>query len=178
MKKTIMLLAVLGSFALAGAVQANTLTLANGSPQVTGTGPFTWNYSVLWSNSTLFLNDFVSLTGAQGITSATAPAGWLATITGGGTGVTWEWIGGTTPLGAGQGTITGFTLVSSYGTSAIGGYNSQDHVFTTGLLSTASGSVFVPAVITVPDGGSAVAFLGIALAGIEAARRMFRVRKA
>jgi hypothetical protein len=32
--------------------------------------------------------------------------------------------------------------------------------------------------LTVPEGGSALALLGIALAGIEGARRVFRARKA
>jgi hypothetical protein len=179
MKKTIMLMAVLGSFALALTAHANTLTLLNGSPQVTGGGPFTWNYTVQWANSTLQTGDFVMLTGGAGITGAAGPAGWTATFTA--TSATWTWngsMGSPFPLGSGTGNIAGFSLTSTFSLHANGHYNSQDHVNSgagAGTISTASGSVDVP---SAPDSGTTVGLLGLALAGIEGVRRMIHARKA
>jgi hypothetical protein len=177
MKKFFTLLAVMGGMALASGAYANSLTLVNDSP--TFTGSFDWNYHVDWANSTLMTGDFVKLTGIAGVTTAAGPAGWTAVVSGGGTVVTWTWSGASpTPLGAGSGTITGFTLHSTFGTAASAPYNSADHVNSgagAGNVSTVTG--FVGGPTGLPDGGSAVTLLGIALAGIEGARRLL-ARKA
>jgi hypothetical protein len=175
MKKTIMLIAVLGGLGLAAVANANSLTLVNDSPPVTGT--YNWNYHVDWSNSTLNTGDFVTITGVTGVDSVTGPAGWTGSFTA--TTVKWTWTGGTTPLGSGTGTISGFTYHSVNGGDTAAAYNTQDHVNSglgKGKVSTVTG--FVSAAAAVPDGGSAVTLLGIALAGIEGARRMLRTRKA
>jgi hypothetical protein len=177
MKKLFTLIAVLGGMALASGAYANSLTLVNDAVPVTGS--FDWNYHVDWANSTLITGDFVHLTGLAGVTSAAGPAGWTAVVSGGGTVVTWTWSGASpTPLGSGTGTITGFTLHSTFGTGTAAPYNTQDHVNSgqgAGLVSTVTG--FVSAPTGLPDGGSAVTLLGIALAGIEGARRLL-ARKA
>jgi hypothetical protein len=179
MKKLFILLAVLGGMALASGAYANSLTLVNDTPPTTGS--FDWNYHVDWANSTLNNGDFVTISsGAGGVTSATGPAGWTATFSGGANGsVTWTWNGGTLALGSGQGTITGFSFHSTFGTGHASPYNSLDQVNSgagAGLNSTVTG--FVSAPNALPDGGSAVTLLGIALAGIEGARRLLRTRKA
>ncbi len=172
MKKTITLIAVIWGLVLAGsALQANTLTLVNSATPVTGT--YDWHYDVVYVNSALEDGDFVSLTGAGNIISATGPAGWMVTFTS--SSVLWTWMGGSTTLGA-FGSLTGFDLHSTSGVATSGHYDSQDHVATgsgAGMISTASGSVDVP----VPEGGSALVLLGIALTGIEGMRRVVR-RKA
>jgi hypothetical protein len=179
MKKLFILLAVLGGMALASGAYANSLTLVNDNPPTTG--GFDWNYHVDWANSTLNNGDFVTISsGAGGVTSAAGPAGWTATFSGGANGsVTWTWNGGTLALGSGSGTITGFTFHSTFGTGHAAPYNSLDQVnfgAGAGLNSTVNG--FVSAPNALPDGGSAVTLLGIALAGIEGARRLLRTRKA
>src|SRR5437879_8332416 len=124
MKKMIMLMAVLGGLALASAAHANSLTLVNDSPLTTGS--FDWNYHVDWSNSTLMAGDFFTINGVFGVTSVTGPAGWAGTFTA--SSVTWTWTGGTTALGSGTGSISGFTYHSTSGLIAAAPYNSQDHV--------------------------------------------------
>jgi hypothetical protein len=71
-----------------------------------------------------------------------------------------------TPIGAGMTTVA--LIIETNATR-----------FTSGNFSVIDGGVAtVPAFSpTVPDGGSAVALLGIALAGLEGVRRMFRARK-
>jgi VPDSG-CTERM motif len=69
--------------------------------------------------------------------------------------------------------------LSGTGTAFIGGQSSNAFW----ALESTSGNKFVFKIANntttaVPDGGSAVALLGIALAGIEGARRMIRARKA
>jgi len=168
MKKIIALMAVVGGLALASGAYANSLTLKFDS-----TAAGTWNYEVISANSELQNGDFVTITGVQGVTSATGPAGWTGTFTA--SSVTWTWSGGTTDLT--DAARTGFNYVSTAGGQAVDPYNSQDHVQNVSghPISTVNG--FVQAAST-PDGGSAVALLGIAFAGIEGARRLFRARKA
>ncbi len=165
--KKIALLAVIWSLVLSGSqLHANTLTLVNSATPITGT--YDWHYTVVYVNSQLRNGDFVSLSGAGGITSATAPAGWTTTFTA--TSVLWTWMGGTTTLGA-FGFIPGFDLHSLGAVPTSGHYASQDHVASgtgAGTISTASGSVDVP----VPEGGSALVLLGIALTGVEGMRRL------
>jgi hypothetical protein len=177
MKKLFILLAVLGGMTLASGAYANSLTLVNDTPPTTG--GFDWNYHVDWANSTLNNGDFVTISsGVGGVVNGTVvgPAGWVGSNTA--TSVTWTWNGGTLALGSGQGTITGFTYHSTFGTGHAAPYNSKDQVNSglgAGLDSTVTG--FVSAPNSLPDGGSAVTLLGIAMAGIEGARRLLR-RKA
>jgi len=68
---------------------------------------------------------------------------------------------------------TGFATIS-------GGPNAGTYSGTWAMNGTGSGFTYTFSFITttVPDGGSAVALLGIALTGIEAGRRLIRARKA
>jgi VPDSG-CTERM motif len=179
MKKLFTLLAVLGGMALASGAYANSLTLVNDVVPVTGS--FDWSYHVDWSNSQLQTGDFVHLTGLAGVTTAAGPAGWNAVVSGGGSVVTWTWAGASPfNLVGTTGTITGFTFHSTFGIGTSAPYNTQDHVNSglgAGGVSTVTGFVSAPTPPAVPDGGSAVTLLGIAIAGIEGARRLL-ARKA
>ena len=178
MKKTIMLLAVLGGLAFAAAANANSLTLVNDTPNTTGA--FDWNYHVDWANSLLQAGDFIRLQNAGGVTSVNTvvfgPGSFVGSFVG--TTVTWTYTGPDQNLGSGTGSILGFSFHSTVGLAAADPYNTQDHVASgngAGQISTVTGFVSGP---TTPDGGSAAALLGIALAGIEAARRLIRPHKA
>jgi hypothetical protein len=101
----------------------------------------------------------------------------------------------TAPPGAGPGSYTA-NIAASISKTGAGSYNvtwsTPTEVFgfpggsftltlnnlsiTPGNSSYVTGAI--TAATTVPDGGSAVALLGVALAGIEGARRIFRARKA
>ena len=88
------------------------------------------------------------------------------------------WNGANHTVVSGGGAAVFFlTLNSNDAGVAIGAYNSSDHSFLPhDLESHAVGFLLVPTAPT-PDGGSAVALLGIALAGVGGVRRMFRARK-
>jgi len=72
--------------------------------------------------------------------------------------------------------VTGTGIVSAAGFTPTPG--DWDFIISNVGGATHTSFSFVATTATVPDGGSAVALLGIALTGIEAARRMIRARKA
>ena len=83
------------------------------------------------------------------------------------------------PVTIGQNTGSNFQI-SGNGTGYINGLDGTSGAWS--ITGTKSGVAFnftaSSVSVFVPDGGSAVALLGIALAGIEGARRIFRARKA
>jgi VPDSG-CTERM motif len=192
MKKTIMLIAVLGGLALTAlTANANTITP---TPILTPT-PGVWTYQLDLTSGDLVAGDGFTIYdfGGYVIGSIVAPAGWSAVITPpallGGFGadptgdnasnfnLTWTYTGMTIHQATGSTIFTGFMATTTQTTTTIDGWASQDHLLTagppgTGGLSTASGNILCPS--PVPDGGSAVALLGIALAGIGCLRRKFK----
>jgi VPDSG-CTERM motif len=198
------ILALFGAIILLGStVQANTITLGYVSTTYAGGGLWNWNYQVSFANSELdnslgvrdffTINDFGAVQGFTWTPAGPIPTGFgtpvqlligtnvpglLATI--GYTdnpsvlNATFSWHGPNHTI-VGAATFL-LTLQSYHGAVDIGAYNSSDHsVFPPDRVSHAVGFLEVPT--SAPDGGSAVALLGIALAGVEGVRRMFRARK-
>jgi len=182
------LMAAFAGLALAAVTaNANTITLGDVSAVPSGGGS-DWTYSYTFANSTLnngdyfTINDFGLATVVLGPVvpgaawtfsqAFTGPNSLPATDNASVLNVTFTW-------GGGPFTITGagtFTLHSSLGiTPETHQYTSLDQSASNGGDSMAIGNVTGPR--TVPDGGSAVALLGIALAGLEGARRLIRARK-
>jgi hypothetical protein len=168
---------------------ANSITLGSVSVAPAGGGGSDWTYSYTFANSEIQRNDFFTINDfglASVVTPPTAPAAsWvfsqalvgnsaLPSIDNPGVlNVTFTWNDGTMNLGAlPQGPFT-LVLHSPLGViPETHDYTSLDHI-ATGLTahddSRVIGSVAGP--LTVPDGGSAVALLGVALVGVEGLRR-------
>jgi hypothetical protein len=73
--------------------------------------------------------------------------------------------------------IPGFLNLEGVGTITGNGFDPTQAQFTLTVTTLNSRFVFGAITNTVPDGGSAVALLGLALIGIEAVRRKLRARK-
>jgi hypothetical protein len=170
---------------------ANSITLGSVSAVPAGGGS-DWTYSYTFANSEIRAGDFFTINDFGLATVVTAPgspaANWAFSqaLTGnsalpsvdspGVLNVTFTWTGGTVnfgPLASGP-----FTFVLHSPLAAIPidhDYTSLDHIatgLTAGNESRVIGSVAGPQ--TVPEGGSALALLGLALAGVEGVRRKFR----
>jgi len=192
LSKTI--LALLGAIMLLGSTaQANTITLMYVSTTPGLGGTFNWNYTVTFANSRLVTADFFTINDFGPVNSSVflLPLGFTPTQAFIGTNVpgllatlpytdnpsvlnvTFTYGGPTLDLA-----LT-FPLIlnSNFGLTSTGAYNSGDHSTSPpDLASHATG--FLPVPNSIPDGGSAVTLLGIALAGIEGVRRLIRARKA
>jgi hypothetical protein len=184
------LMAAFAGLALAAVTaNANTITLGNVSAVPSGGGS-DWTYSYTFANSTLNNTDFFTINDFGLATVVAPPLGPLPTWTfsqaltgpnslpatdnGSVLNVTFTWTGG--PLVVPNGIFT-FTLHSPLGiTPTTHDYTSLDQSTSNGGDSRAIGPVDGPA--AVPDGGSAVTLLGVALAGLEGVRRLIRARKA
>src|ERR1700676_2603638 len=184
------LMAAFAGLALAAVTaNANTITLGNLAAVPSGGGS-DWLYSYTFANSTLnpcdyfTINDFglatvvlapvapaASWTFSQAFTGPTSLA---ATDNASVLNVTFTWGGGTIIVPDGTFTLTLHSLSGI--TPETHDYTSLDQSASNGGDSKAIGSIAGPR--TIPDGGSAVALLGIALAGIEGLRRMIGARKA
>ena len=180
---------------LGSTVQANTITLGYVSTTPGLGGTFDWTYSVSFANSVLNTGDFFTINDfgvvnsftttlfpgfaeSQALIGTNVP-GLLATLPYTDNpsilNVTFTW-GGVDGLVVPNSSFT-LTLNSNIGLPAtVDAYNSSDHSFNpAGQVSHATGFLLGPN--AAPDGGSAVTLLGIALAGLEGARRLIRARK-
>jgi hypothetical protein len=120
------------------------------------------NSAFVYSGHTFTMSVTFNLPTGSGTQAFTASLSGTVTVAAGG-GVLIHWTTGTQTYTGSSGivfTLTANDLSLNHGKSG----------FVSGTI-----NVLTPAV---PDGGSAVALLGIALAGIEGARRMIRARKA
>jgi hypothetical protein len=188
--KLTLMAAFAGLALVAVTANANTITLGNVSAVPSGGGS-DWTYSYTFANSTLNPGDYFTINdfGLAAVTlpplgplptwafsqALIGPNSLPATDDAGVLNVTFTWTGGT--LIVPNGVFT-FTLHSALGITATNhDYTSIDQSTSNpGTDSMAIGTVSGPA--TVPDGGSAVALLGIALAAVEGARRVLGSRKA
>lgn len=178
-------------------VKANTISVdfVNTTPSGSNTS---FNYNAITANSDLVAGDYFEVTDFGGFVSASAIAGFTTSFpaTGPGFGpaasgnpdsgainnVRYTWIGG-----GGIGTdafasIFPFSLLSTVSTTVAESYSSIDHVFVAGTGfgggSTAGGALTVAALPppppSVPEGGSALALLGIGLIGVASLRRKLK----
>jgi hypothetical protein len=145
-----------------------------------------YNYNANFENSELLVGDYFEVVDFAGFLNATAIAGFNITTPGTGpapnsiivnddptiTNVVYTWAGA--PGTEFELAVLPFTLTSSILTTVNESFASLDHVLvsgpTNGGLSVASGNLLV-AGTPVPDGGSAIALLGMALMGVEGLRR-------
>jgi hypothetical protein len=172
---------------------ANSITLGSVSATPSGGGGSDWTYSYTFANSELQNGDFFTINDFGLATVVVAPINpapnWVFSQSLTGTSalpsvdnpsvlnVTFTWTDGTINLGPGP--LGAFTFVLHSPLAAIPvdhDYTSLDHIasgLTAGNESRVIGSVAGP--LTVPDGGSAVALLGLALASVEGLRRKLRI---
>jgi len=90
--------------------------------------------------------------------------------------LTFTYNGPTINQAIGAQTFTGFTANTTSLGQVSDDWASHDHDITSAPATGAQGTILVPG-NTVPDGGSTVALLGVALAGLEGLRRIVRLRK-
>lgn len=186
-------LTILGGISLLASVgHANTITVVD--PVLAGIGPTTFSYAanldngqVIVGNGRIVIYDFDGYVAG----SIFAPAGWTSTISLSGVpgspgiddplipNLNFNYTAGPTvtdPLGAGS-TFLGLfgaksTLSGSYLPADLD-YSTRDRALNGGA-SGATGTVRLPAK-AVPDSGSTVALLGLALGGIQVLRRKFTI---
>ena len=91
--------------------------------------------------------------------------------------LTFTYNGPTINQAIGAQTFTGFTANTTDLGQVADDWASHDHDITSAPATGAQGTILVPS-NAVPDGGSTVALLGVALAGLEGLRRIVRTRKA
>jgi len=172
------------------AVQANTITP---SVQVVNS-PGAWSYNADLTSGQLVAGDGFTIFDFGGYVpgSIVAPVNWTATAqllgnnVAGGTDITGDnpfefnllftYTGPTITQTIGATTFTGFGATTVNRSTTLDGWVSRDHEPNGNVGTVHTDVILVPN--SVPDGGSAVALLGIALAGIEGARRLVRSRKA
>jgi hypothetical protein len=90
--------------------------------------------------------------------------------------LTFTYNGPTINQAIGAQTFTGFTANTTDLGQVADDWASLDHDISSAPATGAQGTILVPS--AVPDGGSTVALLGVALVGLEGLRRMVRTRKA
>lgn len=191
MKNKILSAAVAAAVLAVQGVYANSITL--GDLSQVGGGPSTWTYLYTFANSEIHTGDYFTINdfGTAAVAAAPVfPGGlWafsqalvgpnslpIAAIDNAGIlNATFTWTGGLVNLGAGSVGPFGFSLTSPLGTAfmKLVDYTSLDHIASgpfAGNDSRVIGSVAAPGVAA-PDGGSTLALLGVALAGLGLIRR-------
>ena len=184
------ILALVGAIALlSSSANANTINVDFVGVVPNGGGGSDWTYQYSTTNSFLTAGEsFFTIYDFGAAAVVVSPGTWtfsqlasgpvapgvLVTDNPGILNATFTWSGATGFVGT-TGPIL-FTLHSALGVTAVPvDWSSFDRDIG-GTPSSGRGSVSAPNVV--PDSGSAVALLGIALTGIEGVRRMIRARKA
>ena len=152
-----------------------------------------WSYNADLTSGQLAAGDGFTIFDFGGYVagSIAAPVGWTPTtaLTGSPFGtslglddpalvnLTFTYNGITINQAIGAQTFTGFTANTTDLGQVADDWASHDHDITSAPATEAQGTILVPS-NAVPDGGSTVALLGVALAGLEGLRRIVRTRKA
>jgi hypothetical protein len=164
---------------------------------ITATPGGLWSYNADLTSGQLMAGDGFTIFDFGGYVagSAVAPADWSAStsLTGGSifglaplgpddptrTNLTFTYTGATVVQTVGATTFTGFNANTTSLLQVIDDWVSRDHDLAGAIGAEHRDQIVVPGgAPTVPDGGGTVALLGIALAGVEAMRRLIRARKA
>ena len=141
-----------------------------------------WTYQINVIGSQLHDGDYVTINdfGTAGVVSNPSPANWafsqanvgpnaLPTVDTGIKNITLTWTGGTVDTAFASYT---FVFSSAGGSVTTGGtWTSQDHQIVTGLGPQPAGGFIQTPANPVPDGGSTVALLGMALVAAAGLRR-------
>jgi hypothetical protein len=176
----------------ASTARANSITLGDVSAVPSGGGSV-WTYTYSFANSYLTTGDFFTINDFGPATvsvapilpgpnwsftqSATGPNSIPATDSATALNATFTWIGGDLNLGPGSSPNFIFALFSPFGTEIrTTQYTTQDHISDDPTRpSRVIGFINAPAgAVNTPEGGSALALLGVGLIGIGTLRRKFR----
>jgi hypothetical protein len=163
---------------------------------ITATPGGLWSYNADLTSGNLVAGDGFTIFDFGGYVagSVVAPVNWSAStsLTGGSifglaslgtddpslTNLTFTYTGATVVQTIGATTFTGFNANTTSLVQVIDDWVSRDHGLDGSVSTEHRDQIIVPGGSSVPDGGSTVALLGVALGALEATRRIVRARKA